>query len=187
MATRYTPSSEDHRLYEFCILYPHPLPQKEEQQLVKDIEELFKEAEGKVIFKDVWGQRGLAYPIKGSTEGSFIIYYIELMPDKIKELDRNLRIVKGMLRHLVVKPPEDYKIESYADKYAKWQTTKVSEGERAAREKEEKLQAQVVERAKRQVKRATASAKATADKQPKVAAGDMGKEIDKLISDDISL
>lgn len=185
MATTYTPTSEDHRLYEFCVLYPYPLPQKEEQTLVKEIEELFAEAEGKTIFKDVWGRRGLAYPIKGSTEGCFIIYYVELMPEKLKELDRNLRIVKGMLRHLVVKPPENYKIESYAEKYVKWQQEKLSEGDRAAREKEEKLQAQVVDRAKRQVKRAAAQKKS--DDAPAKPAGDMGKEIDKLISDDITL
>lgn len=186
MATTYTPTSEDHRLYEICVLYPYPLPQKEEQQLVKEVEELFAEAEGKIVFKDVWGRRGLAYPIKGSTEGSFIVYYIEMMPDKMKELDRNLRIVKGMLRHLVVKPPENYKIESYAEKYVQWQQNREKEGERAVREKEEKLQAQVVERAKRQAKRV--SAKKDEEKPAKpVAAGDMGKEIDKLISDDISL
>lgn len=185
MATTYTPSSEDHRLYEFCVLYPYPLPSKEEQQLLKEVEELFAEAGGKMIAKDVWGRRGLAYTIKGSTEGSFVVYYVELMPDKVKEIDRGLRILKGMLRHLVVKPPEGYKIESYAEKYVKWMENREKEDERRAREKEEKLQAQVIERAKRQAKRATQK------KEEKVAAGakgDVTKEIDKMLSDsDLSL
>jgi small subunit ribosomal protein S6 len=185
MTTTYTPSSEDHRLYEFCVLYPYPLPQKEEQQLGKDIDELFAEANGKVIFKDVWGRRGLAYPIKGNTEGSFIVYYVELLPEKLKELDRNLRILKGVLRHLVVKPPEGYKIESFAEKYVQWQQEKLTEGDRAARAKEEELQQQVIERAKRQAKRATQK---KAEEAKPVAAGDVTKEIDKMISDaDLSL
>src|SRR5438874_124716 len=105
-----TPSSEDVRIYECCILYPYPLGQKEEAELLKEIEGLFADAGGKLVMKDAWGRRGLAYPIGGAVEGNYIVYYYELDPLKVKEIDGALRIMKNVDRHLLVKPPKNYQI-----------------------------------------------------------------------------
>ena len=174
----------DVQLYEFCVLYPYPFQQKEEQQLLKEIDAIFAEANGKQISKDVWGRRGLAYPIRGQTEGNFIIYYYELDPSKVREIDRALRILKGVLRHLIVKPPKGYKIASFADRYVQWQDQRKVEGEAAARAKEEALQRKVLEKAKRQAKKAAAQTAAEERKAPTVDKKDLTQEIDKLISDD---
>jgi small subunit ribosomal protein S6 len=174
-------SSEDTRVYELCLLYPYPFNQKEEQELLKEVEGMFEEAGAKLITKDAWGHRGLAYPIGGLTEGHFIIYYWELDPSKIKELDQQLRILKGVLRHLFVKPPKHYQIVKFSAAYEQWLKDRETQEEVKAREREQKVQEQVARKAKRQAKMTTERKKAA----PSQASGeDITQKIDQLISGD---
>lgn len=182
----YTPSSEDVRLYEVAILYPYPVHQKEEAELLKNIEGLFEEAGAKQIFKDVWGRRGLAYRIGGFEEGTFVIYYYEMDPAKLKEIDRQMHIMKGLLRHLVVKPPKHYHITSHADNEKKWKEKYRLESERQEAEREEQLKKKVVDKARRQSVRKKPEEEA---RPAKPASGEsIDVRLDKLISDtDIDL
>ncbi len=177
----YTPTSDEVRLYEIAVLYPYPMNQKEESDLLKGIKAIFDEAGAKEIFKDVWGRRGLAYKIGGFDEGNFIIFYMEMDPSKLKELDEALRILKGMLRHMIVKPPKNYVITSYADGEKKWKETHRLEGERKSQEREDKKLKQVVDKARRSTKVAEAK---KPDVEAKPMTGEaLTQELDKLISD----
>lgn len=182
-----TPSSEDTRIYEIAILYPFPLGQKEEQDLVKGIEELFTEAGAKLVFKDAWGRRGLAYKIGGYTEGNYIIYYYDMEPSKLKEIDTQLRIMKGVLRHMMVKPPKHYVVSSFAENYQKWLDSERVAGERALQEKEEKLKKQVVDKAAKKVTKPATKKVEEAPAKP-VTKEDITQSVDKLLSDtDLSI
>lgn len=175
-------SSEDTRIYECCILYPYPLHQKEEADLLKEIESLFTEAGAVQVAKDPWGRRGLAYTIKGATEGNFIVYHYEMDPSKLKEIDTQLKIMKNVLRHMFVKPPKHYQIVKYSDLYERWLKERESIGDKKAREKEEKVRDQVAKRAKRQVQRTDERKKDTA--APAMSEAVLTEKLDKLISDD---
>lgn len=172
-------NDDESRIYEIAVLYPYPMNQKEESTLQKSIEEIFETAGAKQIMKDIWGRRGLAYKIGGYSEGSFIIYYYEIDPLKVKEIDTELRILKGMLRHMIVKPPKNYQVVAYADHYAKWKDQEKLMQEKAAMDKEERLKKQVVEKAKRQTRKEEPEGKKTA---PMTGAA-ITQELDKLISD----
>lgn len=176
----YTPTSDEVRLYEIAVLYPYPMNQKEEAELLKGIQAIFDEAGAKEIYKDIWGRRGLAYKIGGYDEGTFIIFYLEIDPSKLQEMDEALRILKGMLRHMIVKPPKHYQIMPYADAEKKWKESSRLEGERKKAEREEKKLKQVVEKAKRTTTRTKKEAPAEA--KPMTEA-DLSKQLDKLISD----
>src|SRR3989344_6307680 len=91
----------DNRIYEYCVLYPANLSQKEESVLLKEVEHLIEEQGGKQISKDSWGKRGLAYKIKGHTEGNYIVYHYEMDPGKVREIDEALRITPNVLRHMM--------------------------------------------------------------------------------------
>jgi len=178
----YTPSSDEVRLYEIALLYPYPMNQKEEAELLKGIKAIFDEAGAKEIFKDVWGRRGLAYKIGGFDEGVFIIYYMEMDPSKLKEMDEALRILKGVLRHMIVKPPKHYQITSYAEGEKKWKESSRLEGERRIQEKDDKKLKQVVEKAKRST-RAAETKKAEEPAAKPMTGEALTQELDKLISD----
>ncbi|MAE68521.1 30S ribosomal protein S6 [bacterium] len=180
-----TTTEEDVRTYEFCVLYPSNLSQKEEGDLLKEIEKTIEEQGGKQVSKDAWGKRGLAYKIKGHEEGNFVVYYYELDPTKLQEIDTALRITPNLLRHIIVKPPKGYEITKYSESYETWLKEREGEGERKQKEKEERLAQKVAEKAKRQVKRA--AAKKEEEEPAKKSETDTKKisaELDKLISDD---
>lgn len=176
-------SSEDVRIYECAILYPL-LSQKEESVLLKEIDALFTEAGAKLVAKDAWGRRGLAYPIKGQTEGNFVIYYWELDPLKLKEVDQQMKILKNLSRHLFVKPPKNYQVVKYSETYKEWLKNRETLGQKKMREKEEAAK-------ERLAKRAMQSKKAPKKMAEEKSAGPLKQEelteqLDKLISDDTS-
>lgn len=181
-----TITEEDVRMYEFCILYPPNLGQKDETALLKDIEKIIEEQGGKQVAKDSWGKRGLAYRIKGHDEGIYVVYHYMIDPAALKEIDVALRITPNLLRHIVVKPPKGYEVVQFSKKYEEWLKNREGEEERKQREKEEKIEKQVAEKAKRQVKRAAAAKKDDAPTEQKPAADKkkISAELDKLISDD---
>lgn len=182
-------TSEDTRIYECCVLYPFPLGQKEEADLLKEIEGYFAEAGAKQVAKDKWGRRGLAYSIGGFNEGNFIVYYYEMAPSKLREIDTQLRITKNVLRHLCVKPPKNYVVLKYSEVYEQWLKERENVEERRSREKEEKLKDQVARKAKRAAQRTAEINKQERKKETGPAAGPMTEEalsekLDKLIADD---
>lgn len=171
------------RLYEIAVLFPYPMGQKEEQQAIKEVENIFKEAGAKEVSKDVWGRRGLAYAIKGSTEGNFIIYHIEMSPEKMKEVNTAIRIVPGVLRHLMVKPPKGYQIVKYSAGFDQWMKTRESVEEIRKRERETELQQRVADQAMRKMKR-TERTKTETPAGEAMSKEELGKKLDSLISDD---
>lgn len=51
-----------------------------------------------------WGRKKLAYPIKKSNEGNYVLAKIDLNPTKIGEFDSSLKMSNTVLRHLIVNP-----------------------------------------------------------------------------------
>ncbi len=177
------PSNEDVRVYEIAVMIQPDLDQKAESTLLKELDEHFKETAGKLLFKDPWSKRGLAYPIKGYNEAKFIIFYFEMDPSKLRELDKQLRLQKGILRHLVVIPPKNYEAISYEETYQQWLKTRETVSDMRQRKKEEKLKQQVVAGAKRATKRTDAVKKVAAPAKP-MKMDELSHELDKLISDE---
>jgi len=176
------PTSEETCIYEICVLYPANLSQKEEQTLLKSTEELLHEAEGQQLAKDAWGRRGLAYPIKKQTEGNFVVYYYEMPPAKVKEVDRQLRILPNMMRHIIVRPPKGYEVTKYSERYEQWLKDRVTAVETEHKEEEKRLQRKVVEKAKVQAKRTEVKKKE--EPAAPMQKADLTKKLDELISDD---
>ncbi|MDD5623883.1 MAG: 30S ribosomal protein S6 [Candidatus Peribacteraceae bacterium] len=178
------PTSEENAIYELCLLYPDNLSQKEEAQLLKEVEGLFDEAGGKQMVKDLWGKRGLAYPIKKHAEGNFAVLYYEIDPQKIKEINHQLLILPNVLRHLIVKPPKNYEVVKYSEHYEKWLKERKTVSETKAKEEEKVLQQKVVERARRQAKRAEEVKKEEQAAKPAVQEAELTEKLEKLISDE---
>jgi small subunit ribosomal protein S6 len=183
--TTLVPSSEDVRIYETCVLYPHPLTQKEEVSLLKDLEALFTEVHAKEISRDLWGRRGLAYTIKGHNNGSFAIFYHEMKPENLKELESNMKLVPNVLRHLIVKPPKGFHIVDYSKRFAEWQQEQVAEEDRKKKEKEERLKKRMLKKSKPSTK---TEKEETTPKAAKTDAKKISADIDSLLDgNDFSL
>ena len=172
------------RLYELCLLYPNNISQKEEADLLKEVEELFEEPGGVQVSKDLWGRRGLAYPIKKHDEGRYAIYHYQIDPEEIKEIDTALRIMPNVLRHLIIKPPKGYIIEKYSEKYEQWLKDRENEEVEKEAAKEEALKKKITEKARKEVEKSKKAGAAPAEEAAPVEEEKITEEIEKLISDD---
>ncbi len=59
--------------------------------------------EGKIEKEDLWGERALSYPIKRQTKGFYAHVEIQSDPQKIKGIDKNLRLDEDVLRYLLIR------------------------------------------------------------------------------------
>lgn len=84
------------------ILNPD-IDEGEISSIVGKFEQVIVDNQGNVEGTEKIGKRKLAYSIKGLTEGIYIITNFLLNPDKIKEVQRVLKMNDSVIRHLVIK------------------------------------------------------------------------------------
>ncbi len=58
---------------------------------------------GTVNKMDAWGRRRLAYEVNGQREGYYMLFYADIDPEHIPELERNLKLSNTILRYLLVR------------------------------------------------------------------------------------
>lgn len=59
--------------------------------------------DGEVSEVDVWGNRKLAYKIQKLSDGYYVLIKFKAGSNVPKELDRNLKIMEEVLRHMIIK------------------------------------------------------------------------------------
>lgn len=97
------------REYEVAVIL-HPDLEIDLEAPLQRLNELFERVGARIIKRDDWGKRKLAYPIDRQTFGVYVFYRIECEPDKTAELERNLGLMEEVVRHLVITyeaPPAD--------------------------------------------------------------------------------
>lgn len=171
-------AEEEARLYEFAVLYPASLSQKEEQGVVRGITTLLEEAGGKLVERDMWSTRGLAYPIHGHREGKFLILHYTIDPVRVREVDQQLRIMKGVLRHLILTVRGVGPMVKFSERYDRWLKEEETKEQTQKTEREEHVRRQIAERARRQAYRPTKKAERTEVKEEQIT-----EQIQKIITD----
>lgn len=56
---------------------------------------------GEMTKSSLWGRRRLAYPIAGYNDGYYALKEIALPAEKVRELERQLRLDERVIRHLI--------------------------------------------------------------------------------------
>lgn len=89
------------RKYELvCILHPD-LEESVSKETLERIQSWVTESGGSVDNTDVWGRRKLAYTINKQTEGHYVLMNITLDPKATSELERNIRFLEPVMRHML--------------------------------------------------------------------------------------
>lgn len=89
------------RLYEIAVVL-HPDLEIDLDNASAKVEKIISTNKGKVVKKDNWGKRKLAYKIKKQDWGIYIFYQVELEPTAVAKIDSSLRITEEVMRYLVV-------------------------------------------------------------------------------------
>jgi len=89
------------RKYELiCILQPE-LDENAFKGALERVQGWISESGGSVDKTEVWGRRKLAYAIRKQTEGQYVLMNITLDPKSAGELERNIRFLEPVIRHLL--------------------------------------------------------------------------------------
>jgi ribosomal protein S6 len=70
---------------------------------------------GKIFFEDIWGERDLAYTMKGHKKGHYSVFDFTYEGDKLKEFETGLTLDPEVIRHLIVRLPLKYEPKSLED------------------------------------------------------------------------
>ena len=85
-------------VYELAVVY-----QTGDTEASTKVAGLISQAGGQIQQETAWEERDLAYPIKNQTRGIYSFYQLDLPATAISQLENNLNITAGVLRHLITK------------------------------------------------------------------------------------
>jgi small subunit ribosomal protein S6 len=91
------------RDYELTLVISPDLGLEKTKNQISKIKKIAEELKGKVTSADEWGRIKLAYPIAKEQMGYFVLLEVNLPEDKLKEIEKKLKLEEGILRFLLVK------------------------------------------------------------------------------------
>jgi small subunit ribosomal protein S6 len=103
------------RTYEVLFILSPQSTEEETTTLISDFKSIAERNGATLKNEEAWGRRRLAYPIQKFTEGIYHLFVLE-SDQSLSELDRRMKNVDRILRHVIVRTDEDHK---RAEKLAK--------------------------------------------------------------------
>lgn len=94
------------RNYEVIVVYDPALSEEAVEGEIERVKGLIAREGGQVQDLQKWGKKRLAYEMKKKREGVYVLFRFAAPPAALKELERNLKITEGVLRHLSVRVEE---------------------------------------------------------------------------------
>ena len=98
------------RQYELVYIVTPDASEQEVTDLHTQIEQIIQRFSGTLDKTENWGRRKLAYEIGHHREGTYVVETITGSGDLMKEIDRRLRVIDQVIRHLVVRVDEELRV-----------------------------------------------------------------------------
>jgi small subunit ribosomal protein S6 len=98
------------RQYELVYILPPDITEQQVTELHQQIESVVSRMSGQIEKTENWGRRKLAYEIARHKEGFYVLEVINGSGELMKELDRRLRVIDQVLRHMVVRVDEEKQV-----------------------------------------------------------------------------
>lgn len=88
--------------YELALLLKES-EKADQDRLIKMVQDLIEKSDGKNLKTNHLGRRQLAYPIKKSEEGIYVIFNFDAQGNIAQELEKKLKLEEAVLRHLILR------------------------------------------------------------------------------------
>ena len=98
------------RQYELVYILPPDTTEQQVTELHQQIEAVVSKMSGQIEKTENWGRRRLAYEIARHKEGVYVLDVINGSGDLMKELDRRLKVLDQVVRHMIVRVDEEKKV-----------------------------------------------------------------------------
>ena len=111
-------------LYEHTIIARQDISPGQMKNIIEKYSKLIQENKGDLIQTQEWGLINLSYLIKKNKKGNYIHFKIKGSGNMIKELEKNERIDKNLLRYVTIKVKnfdlkENYFLKDENDEFKK--------------------------------------------------------------------
>jgi small subunit ribosomal protein S6 len=93
-------------LYESTFIARQEISSQEVQKLTDEFSEIVAGKGGKVSRSEYWGVRSLAYRVKKSRKGHYVMLCLDAPVDAVKELKRQYKLSESVMRELTVRVEE---------------------------------------------------------------------------------
>jgi small subunit ribosomal protein S6 len=98
------------RQYELVYIVTPEASDQEVADLHTQIEQIIQRFSGTLDKTENWGRRKLAYEIGHHREGTYVVETISGSGELMKEIDRRLRVIDQVIRHLIVRVDEELRV-----------------------------------------------------------------------------
>jgi small subunit ribosomal protein S6 len=98
------------RQYELVYILPPDSTEEQVADLHEQVASVVSRLNGQIEKTDNWGRRKLAYEIGPYKEGVYVLEVINGSGELMKELDRRLKVLDQVVRHLVVRVDEEINV-----------------------------------------------------------------------------
>ena len=98
------------RQYELVYILPPETTEQQAGELHEQIATTVSRMNGVMERTENWGRRKLAYEIGHFKEGVYVLEVINGSGELMKELDRRLRVLDQVVRHMIVRIDEEKKV-----------------------------------------------------------------------------
>lgn len=92
------------RKYELMVVFP--LEEDQFKQGAEGVRKVLGDYGAQIISEEPYGDRDLTYEIKKKTRGRYVLFNINSAPEKIVEMDRQLKLNINLLTFLFVRVDE---------------------------------------------------------------------------------
>jgi small subunit ribosomal protein S6 len=98
------------RQYELVYIVTPDASDQEVTDLHTQIEQIVQRFSGNLDKTENWGRRKLAYEIGHHREGNYVVETITGSGELMQEIDRRLRVIDQVIRHLVVRVDAELRV-----------------------------------------------------------------------------
>lgn len=98
------------RQYELVYITAPDSSEEVLADLATQVTEIVSRLGGSLEGTEEWGRRKLAYEIGGHTDGVYVLHRLQGDGDVVKEIDRRLRVIDTVIRHLVIRVDEALRV-----------------------------------------------------------------------------
>jgi small subunit ribosomal protein S6 len=98
------------RKYELVYVVSPVATDEQVSELHTQIEGVVQRMGGRVEKTENWGRRKLAYEIAHHREGTYVVETITGSGELMKEIDRRLRVLDQVIRHLIVRVDAELRV-----------------------------------------------------------------------------
>lgn len=89
------------REYELFYIIRPDLDEEQVRAAMDEVASMVAGDQGEVTKSSLWGRRRLAYPIAGFSDGYYALKEVSLPGERLRDLERQLRLDEQVIRHLV--------------------------------------------------------------------------------------